>query len=78
MNPTTTVIPIDHRPRTHEIDMQASFSPQTSTLLELIAAVNDVSDSEQEALSTITYMLESGRVRFLNDSGAEPRTKLCG
>ena len=68
---TITVIPIDHRPVTHEIDMQADPPPQPITLLELIAAVSEASNTEREAISTITHMLESGRLRLLTDFSPE-------
>ncbi len=41
------------------------FPRQASvTLLELIAAIGDVTDDEQEILATVHYMLESGTVRL--------------
>ena len=34
------------------------------TLLELVEAVNDVSESEQEVVTTVQYMLRTGSVKL--------------
>jgi len=74
----STVIPIDHQPAIHEIDTRHSDEPQSLTLLELIDAVSEVSDSEQEVVATVTYMLNSGRVRLAGNFRDMPATQLCG
>lgn len=44
------------------------------TLLELVAAIGDVTDDEQEILATVHYMLESGTVRLCgNFRGIDPK-----
>jgi len=45
--------------------IQDRFPRQTDvTLLELVAAIGDVTDDEEELLATVHYMLESGTVRL--------------
>jgi len=78
MGPTSTAIPVDHIPAIHDIETNPSDEPQPMTLLELIAAVSDVSETEQETLATVTYMLNSGRVRLSGSFRDTPVTKLCG
>jgi hypothetical protein len=74
----STVIPIDHHPAIHEIDTNFDEEPQSVTLLELIDAVSEVSDTEQEVVATVSYMLNSGRVRLAGSFRDTPITKLCG
>jgi hypothetical protein len=78
MGQTNTVIPVDHRPMIHEIQTNPSSEPQPVTLLELIEAVSEVSESEQEILATVTYMLNSGRVRLSGSFRDSSIIKLCG
>jgi len=72
------IVPIDHHPAIHEIDTDLSEEPQSMTLLELIDAVSEVSESEQEVVATVSYMLNSGRVRLAGSFRDTPVTKLCG
>ena len=69
---------VSHFSAIHEIRTNPSGEPQPVTLLELIAAVSEVSESEQETLATVTYMLNSGRVRLSGSFRDTPVTKLCG
>ena len=78
MNQTTIAIPVDHFSAIHEIPMNQSDERQPVTLLELIEAVGEFSESEQEVLATVTYMLNSGRVRLCGSFRDTPLTKLCG
>jgi hypothetical protein len=78
MGQTNIVIPVDHFPMIHEIQTNPSDEPQPVTLLELIEAVSEASESEQEVLATVTYMLNSGRVRLTGSFRDTPVTKLCG
>jgi len=71
-------IPVDHFPAVHEIQTNPSNPPQSFTLLELVEAVSEVSESEREILATVTYMLNSGRVRLSGSFRDTPVTKLCG
>lgn len=71
-------IPIDHRPAIHEIETSPVDEPRPVTLLELIEAVSEVSETEQEILATVTYMLSSGRVRLSGNFRDTPIEKLCG
>lgn len=86
MSMPSTRIPIDHHPAVHAIDTSVSTSTQASesedatpfTLLELIDAVSEVSDNEQEVIATVQYMLNSGRVQLTGSFRDEPVEKLCG
>jgi hypothetical protein len=78
MRQASTVIPVDHHPVVHEIAMNPIDEPQPMTLLELIEAVSEVSDSEQEVIATVSYMLSSGRVRLSGSFRNTPIAKLCG
>jgi hypothetical protein len=57
-------IPVEHNPRIHEIDANPERSTLSLTLLDLVQAVNEVSDSEKELIATVVYMLRSGRVQL--------------
>ncbi len=57
-------IPVEHNPSIHEIEANPEDSSLPLTLLELVQAVNAVSDSENEVIATVIYMLRSGRVRL--------------
>ena len=79
MRQTSTVIPVDHYPIVHEIPMDSkNEEPEPMTLLELIEAVSEVSQSEREVIATVSYMLNSGRVRLSGSFRDTPIAKLCG
>ena len=78
MGQTSIAIPVDHFPAIHEIQTIPSDEPQRVTLLELIEAVSEVSESEKEILATVTYMLTSGRIRLSGSFCDTPADKLCG
>ncbi|MBB83420.1 MAG: hypothetical protein CL931_06380 [Deltaproteobacteria bacterium] len=78
LHPTTrasaTVIPIEHQLAVHEIDPSMDAGLEPLTLMELVDAVGEVSDTEEEVLATVTYMLRSGRVQLKSETNAA----LCG
>ena len=78
MNHASIAISVDHIPVIHEIQTNQSGEPKPVTLLELVKAVSEVSDSEAEILATVTYMLNSGRVRLSGTFRDTPLAKLCG
>jgi hypothetical protein len=78
MSQASIAIPVDHHTVIHEIQTNPSDEPQSVTLLELVKAVSEVSDSEREILATVTYMLNSGRVRLSGNFRDMPVAKLCG
>ena len=52
-----------------------SPGPAGVTLLELVTAVCDITDDEEEILATVCHMLESGTVRLCgNLRGVDPKT----
>ncbi len=65
------VITIEHEPAIHEIRPAPRRSEPELTLLELVTAVSEVSDSEQEVLATVSYMLRSGRIRLASDDPSD-------
>jgi hypothetical protein len=71
-------VPIEHQPMIHEIDTRAQAEPEGVTLLELIEAVSEVSDNEQEVVATVRYMLSSGRVKLAGNFRDVPVARLCG
>lgn len=77
MAQTCIAIPVDHFPAVHEVDTTPVKEPRPVTLLELIEAVSEVSDTEQEMLATVTYMLHSGRIRLAGNFRDTPVEKLC-
>ena len=47
-----------------EIDASSETTLEPLTLMELVDAVSEASETEEEVLATVTYMLRSGRVRL--------------
>lgn len=74
MGAAATRIPIRHRHTVQAVETtQAEDArPQELTLLELVAAVGDVTDDEREVVATVKYMLSSGRVRLTGNFHDEP------
>ena len=72
--PSATVIPIEHQLAVHEIEPSTDDGLAPLTLMELVDAVGEVSETEEEVLATVTYMLRSGRVQLTDESDAA----LCG
>lgn len=65
MTQPITPIPIEHHPMTHEITTSHGSDSQPVTLFELVAAVSEVTDDEDEIVATVDWMLESGRVKLI-------------
>ncbi|GEM_PF-2742108 len=78
MNQSPVAIPVEHFPAIHVIETNQDPEPQALTLLELVEAVSEASETEQEVLATVAYMLNSGRVRLSGSFRDTPITKLCG
>ncbi len=57
-------IPVEHNSSSYEIEANPEASSLPLTLLELVQAVSEVSDSENEVVDIVVYMLDSGRVRL--------------
>jgi hypothetical protein len=63
-------IPIEHAPAIYPIEANEATQPRAPlslTLLELVQAVSEVSESEQEIIGTVVYMLHSRRVRLVGN-----------
>ena len=69
--PEPTLVPIDHRSVVHEIEPAEDGPMRPLTLMELVEAVGEVADTEQEVLATVTYMLRSGRIQLAGNDPAE-------
>ena len=65
-----TVIPIEHHTAVHEIETTEDGPMRPLTLMELVDAVGEVAETEQEVMATVTYMLRSGRVQLANEEDA--------
>jgi len=42
-------------------------APRSTTLLELVHAVGEVTENDREVVATVLQMLESGRVRLIGN-----------
>jgi hypothetical protein len=51
--------------------------PLQVTLLELVEAVSDVTESDVEAVAMVTQMLETGRVRLRGSFRGLPVSAFC-
>lgn len=60
-------IAIEHRHVSQPIAARSKESSLSLTLLDLVEAVSEVSDSEDEVIATVTYMLRSGRIRVAGE-----------
>jgi len=62
------MIPIEHEPTVYSIDATSDATsakaPIRLTLLELVMAVSEVSESEDELIASVLYILQDGRVRL--------------
>lgn len=64
---TMRTIPIEHTPKVRELFAEEPLSTDPLpplTLLELVQAVDEVSDSEDEVIATVQYMIASGRLQM--------------
>lgn len=78
MGHSSIAVPIDHVPVVHEIETDSPQQSRSMTLLELVEAVSEVAETENEVLATVAYMLNSGRVRLSGSFRDTPPAKLCG
>ena len=67
MRDTTRSIPIDHRSAVYEIEADIGTdlpkeSDQEFTMMDLVDAVMEASDTEEEVMATMAYLLRSGQV----------------
>ena len=67
---TTRIIPIEHHAAVHEIEPDTDNDMRPLTLMELVDAVGEVAENEEEVLATVSYMLKSGRVHFADNHAA--------
>ena len=64
---------LDHAPRSVISRARPESEPLATTLLALVEAVSDASNSEQEVVATVSHMLRSGRVRLIGCFRDAPR-----
>ena len=76
--PNSVSIPIQHLRRVHEIEARCVSDPDEVTLLELIEAVAEYSQSEREVVATVMHMLQTGAVQLSGTYSEPAAAKLCG
>ena len=76
--PNTVSIPIEHLRRVHEIETQCVSDPDEVSLIELVEAVAEYSQTEREVVATVMHMLRSGRVQLSGAYSEPAAAKLCG
>ena len=59
-----TPVRVEHHRNIHEIETAPAGAPPALTLMDLVEAVGEASETEQEVLATVTFMLQSGRVQL--------------
>ncbi len=59
------------------IEPTITEEPLRVTLLELIEAVNDITNTDAEVVETVIYMLETGRVRLSGSFRDLPISAFC-
>lgn len=59
------------------IETTTETEPLSVTLLELVDAVNDVTENESEVVATVQHMLQSGRVRLCGSFRDLPASIFC-
>ncbi len=74
--PGSRLVPVEHQLAVHEIEPSPDEALAPLTLMELVDAVSEVSETEQEVLATVTYMLRSGRIQLADDEDAAALTAL--
>ena len=67
---TTRIIPIEHDTAVHEIETTTEDDIRPRTMMELVDAVGEVAENEEEVLATVSYMLKSGRVHLADNHAA--------
>ena len=81
-HPYTVSIPVEHFRQVHEIETysesDSEADPDSINLLELVEAVAEFSESEQEVVATVMHMLRSGRVQLRGTYSEPAAAKLCG
>ncbi len=71
-------IHVEHSPTMYDVEPIAHEEPQHLTLLELVEAVADVTDDEQEIIATVFHMLETGRVKLIGNFRDTPIHRMVG
>jgi hypothetical protein len=65
-------VEVTHNPTMYAVEPIKNDEPQNLTMLELVEAVSEVTDDEQEIVATVIHMLESGSVRLAGNFHDEP------
>ena len=72
--PENRLVPVEHRLAVHEIEHSPDEALAPLKLMDLVDAVSEVSETEQEVLATVTYILRSGRIQLADDEDATALT----
>ena len=78
MNANVQQIRVEHCPTNYDVQPIHHGEPQHLTLLELVKAVADVTDDEQEIIATVFHMLQTGSVKLVGNFRDEPIERMVG
>ena len=80
IQPTKQVhqVTVQHSPVMYDVEPIRYDEPQHLTLLEVVEAVSEVTEDEQEIIATVLHMLESGSVKLIGNLQDEPIERLVG
>ena len=78
MSSNVQKIRVQHNPVAYDVEPIRYDEPQHLTLLELVEAVSEVTDDEQEVVATVLHMLEAGSVKLAGNFCSEPIERLAG
>ncbi len=53
--------------RLHDIQLAQAEDPEVLTLLDLVAAIADAAENEQEVIATVRRLLCSGKVKLVGE-----------
>ena len=78
MSAAVTTIPIRHSQVVHAVEtvQHEQARVQERTMLELVEAVGEVTDDEQEIVAAVVHLLTSGTVRLTGNFHDEPLEQL--
>ena len=58
------------------VDFAPEEAPRTTTLLEVVRVLGEITDDEREIVATVLWMLQSGRIRLCGNFRDTPIEEL--